>query len=831
MTYVEGEGLDKRIGAGPLSLKEALDIAHQIADGLQDAHRVGIVHRDIKPANIMLTPRGDNRVRVTIMDFGLAQLAHQSRITLKGTIMGTVAYMSPEQTYIGEVDHRSDIWSLGVVLYEMITGLPPFRGHYDKAVIYSITDEDPEPVTALRTGVPLELDWVVSKALAKLPADRYQSAAEFGIDLATLKKRLETRQTGVANQTSAQDRKKMLASPGPAPAAAARNARGIVWKWIAAAAALILASVLVLTAWRAGRGTAPAPSPYFRISQMTYDSGLTFQPSISPDGSLIAFASDRSGNGNLDIWLGHLGGGEPIRLTRNEADESEPAFSPDGSRIVFRSERDGGGVYVIPVLGGEPRLLGQDGRSPQFSPDGRWIAYWVGQTSSSFTGQIFLIEAEGGSPRRLRADFATARNPVWLPDGNSLLFAGVDGQENSGWWITPLDDGPPRRAAIGDRFPSTFPGMPYPAATAANSVLFAAEWGTSVNIWRTPLLPAGEVTSARPERVTAGSGNEAHPSAARNGRIAFSSTSQNVDIMALTLAANGRSVEGSLRRITEQASREASPSITSSGGLLAFDSNQAGNRDIWIKDLNTGAENMVTAGALREDLPQIAPDGSKVAYRLLENNRTSVAIYDFKAGSTRAVCEECTGPYGWSPQGDTLLLRLDADTTTISAFDLRTGKLKPLFKHPSFVLYDARFSPDGKWIALHGLRSPTTRQIFIVPFREEEAPVPEEKMVPVEEWIPISDGSGMDRSIAWAPSGDLLYFHSERDRFRCIWAQPLDAVTKQPLGDAFNVAHFHQASRSMVDAGFILAPSRDSLFFALTNLSGNIWMIEPEAAE
>jgi Tol biopolymer transport system component len=338
------------------------------------------------------------------------------------------------------------------------------------------------------------------------------------------------------------------------------------------------------------------------------------------------------------------------------------------------------------------------------------------------------------------------------------------------------------------------------------------------------LLPAGDVTSGLPERITAGSGYEGYPSAARNGRLAFSSTIQNVDIMALALGANGRPVQGSLRRITELASREASPSLSSNGRVMAFDSNQAGNRDIWTKDLTTGTETMVTAGALREDLPQIAPDGSKVAYRQMENDRTGVAVHDFQAGSTRVICEECTGPYGWSPDGNTLLLRLDADTMTISAFDLRTGKVKPLFKHPSFVLYDSRFSQDGKWIALHGLKSPTTRQIFIVPFREE-APVP------VEEWIPVTDGSGMDRSIAWAPGGELLYFLSERDRFRCIWAQPLDAATKKPVGDAFNVAHFHQASRSLVDAGFNMAANRDSLFFALANLSGNIWMIEPEAAE
>jgi len=191
MAFLEGEGLDKKIEAGPLKLKDALDIAIQTAQGLQAAHEKKIVHRDIKPANLMVTGSGSKQ-HVTIMDFGLAQLADRSKLTRTDETMGTVTYMSPEQTYGMDVDHRTDIWSLGVVIYEMITGQQPFKGHHDKAVMYSITSEEPEPMTALRTGVPMELEILVDKCLAKDADERYQHTDELLLDLQGLRKKLES---------------------------------------------------------------------------------------------------------------------------------------------------------------------------------------------------------------------------------------------------------------------------------------------------------------------------------------------------------------------------------------------------------------------------------------------------------------------------------------------------------------------------------------------------------------------------------------------------------------------------------------------------------------
>jgi len=185
MAYIEGQNLKEKIEAGPLKLDEALGIAMQVAEGLQAAHEKQIIHRDIKPANIIITPKGQAK----IMDFGLAKLAGRTVITKEGTTLGTVAYMSPEQARGEEVDQCTDIWSFGVVLYEIITGQHPFKGMYDQAVMYSIINEEPEPITGLRTGVPMELERIANKALAKKINLRYQNVEDLLVDLRALQLR------------------------------------------------------------------------------------------------------------------------------------------------------------------------------------------------------------------------------------------------------------------------------------------------------------------------------------------------------------------------------------------------------------------------------------------------------------------------------------------------------------------------------------------------------------------------------------------------------------------------------------------------------------------
>jgi serine/threonine-protein kinase len=237
MEFIEGQSLKDKIAAGPLKIDEALNIAMQVAEGLHAAHEKKITHRDIKPANVMITTKGQAK----IMDFGLAKLAGRTVVTKEGMTLGTVAYMSPEQGRGEEVDRRTDIWAFGVVLYEMITGQHPFKGMYEQAVMYSIMNEEPEPMTGLRTGVPMELERIVNKCLAKNPGERYQHVDEMLVDLRVIRKTLESPSVTVKSK--------------PAATAPAKSKR--VLPYVGVGLAALLVGLIAALLWlRGGRGKA-----------------------------------------------------------------------------------------------------------------------------------------------------------------------------------------------------------------------------------------------------------------------------------------------------------------------------------------------------------------------------------------------------------------------------------------------------------------------------------------------------------------------------------------------------------------------------------------------
>ncbi|NWF83079.1 MAG: protein kinase [Bryobacteraceae bacterium] len=299
MELVEGASLRERIQERPLKLEEALPITGKVAAGLQAAHEKGIVHRDIKAGNILLTHAGQAK----LMDFGLALMAGRSRLTKPATAMGTPGYMAPEQARGETVDRRADIWSLGVVMYEMVSGRLPFKGDSEAAVVHSILHDEPEPLTALRAGLPLELDRIVAKCLAKDPGERYQHIEDLLVAL---------RRVRAVSGTQA-----------------ARPAR---WSMRLKTAAVYgaVAAVAAAATWVLSRPPKLKDETPPVLTRLTSDPGLTFQPAVSPGGELLACASDRSGRGDLDIWVQRIGDRQAVRLTDDEADDSEPAFSPDG---------------------------------------------------------------------------------------------------------------------------------------------------------------------------------------------------------------------------------------------------------------------------------------------------------------------------------------------------------------------------------------------------------------------------------------------------------------------------------------------------------------------
>ncbi|MBI3473226.1 MAG: serine/threonine-protein kinase, partial [Candidatus Solibacter usitatus] len=429
MELIRGRTLDSLVSKKGLSLGDTLKHAIQIAGAIEAAHAAHIVHRDLKPANVMVTDQGV----VKVLDFGLAKLVEASPLdpadatasihaaapeTESGTILGTVAYMSPEQAEGKEVDARSDIFSFGVMLYEMVSGRRAFQRESKLSTLSAILQQEPPPLAQVAEGAPHELERIVVRCLRKDPERRFQLMKEVRIALEELK---EESESGRLAQT---DR----------PVQARRKSPALAW---GIAAGLLLLAGAGAWVWTRDRGSAPE----YELRQLTADAGLTTTPAISRDGKMVAYASDRASDGNLDLWVHPLtAGAQAIRLTRNEADDMMPDFSPDGGQIVFHSRRDGGGVYVIPALGGEERLLARGGQYPRFSPDGKWVAYSVGDFLAS--GSAFVIPAGGGAARRVASNLNWAVQPNWSATGKSLLvFGSASEAAPRDWWLTPVDGG------------------------------------------------------------------------------------------------------------------------------------------------------------------------------------------------------------------------------------------------------------------------------------------------------------------------------------------------------------------------------------------------------
>jgi serine/threonine protein kinase len=337
MEYVEGQTLRQILGQRALRPKEALQYAVQIANALGAAHDVGMLHRDVKPANIIITRKG----MVKMVDFGLAKQFSQPEPGSQGDlstismdkaptlgvnrrVSGTVGYMSPEQIRGSRIDARSDIFSFGIVLYEMFTGVRPFAAPSAMAITANILHAEPRPVREIAPYLPEELDDVVQFCLCKDPDDRARSMHDIAHILKATQHATEWR-SAISTST---------------------NKRGY---WILSGGALILA---LLAGWWGGTflasGGRRAQPPRAVLRRITWDGGLSESAALSNDGRLLAFASDRAGGKNLNIFLRHMSGGEPIRLTNNPAGDTDPSFSPDGGMIAFRSERNGGGIYIMP---------------------------------------------------------------------------------------------------------------------------------------------------------------------------------------------------------------------------------------------------------------------------------------------------------------------------------------------------------------------------------------------------------------------------------------------------------------------------------------------------
>src|SRR5688572_29941285 len=507
---LEGESLRERLTESGLPVRKAVEIAGQIARGLAAAHEKGIVHRDLKPENVFLTRDG----RVKILDFGLAKLIHpedsqsflaaaptKGASTDIGVVLGTVGYMSPEQVRGLPADHRSDIFALGAILYEMLSGQRAFQRGSAADTMSAILRDDPPDLEASGRAIPPVLDRIVRHCLEKNPEERYRSAHDLAFDFEAL---------------SGSSFAGPVAEPVTGPAA--RRSRLALWLW-PAAVALALGVGWFL---RGSRVPGTTTTPRLHFTQLTDQGGAESFPAFSPDGT--TFVYEREDGGDVDLFLQRVGGTNPTNLTQQcDQDDRGAAFSPDGRFIAYRSECAGPAIFVMGATGESPKRVADFGFQPSWSPDGKEI---VVSTQPGFTplgrgsiGELWAARPDSGERRLITRHDAV--QPSWSPPGQRIVFGGLraatsqrdlwtvaaDGSEAETPPVPLLDDAPV------DWSPVWSPD--------GKHVYFISDRGGTMGLWRLAVDESSGKPLRPPEPLPAPTPAVNGFSLARDGRIAL----------------------------------------------------------------------------------------------------------------------------------------------------------------------------------------------------------------------------------------------------------------------------------------------------------------------
>jgi serine/threonine protein kinase/roadblock/LC7 domain-containing protein len=585
MEYVEGQTLRELMRAGAMPVRKALQIAAQLADGLAAAHKRGLVHRDLKPENVMITTDGV----VKILDFGLAKSLELSEsnanLSEPGTIVGTYAYMSPEQARAGEIDYRSDQFSFGAILYEMLTGNRAFDGASGVETLFMVVRDEPSPLSLVASHVPAPMRWIVDRCLSKDPDDRYVATRDLARDLQYLRDHFS--ETGIVTpirekQTTAQRLRK---------------------RWpVAAAAVLALLAGSLLTAW--ARRSEPRVITSERY--LTY-SGHDYSPAVSPDGKLIAFASSR--DGVQRIWIKQINGGSEVALTQGVDDF--PRFTPDGASILYVHVGTPGqpaSLWRVPVVGGEARRLIDQVLSADMSPDGTKIAFTRNVTeNNTAAGVLFLADADGSNVKEIARADVGATHPRWSPDGKRVAVVATRGGRVTQAVI--LVD-----AATGEAKTLSSP----PKAGEVSSVVWGLD-GRHVYYVRAESVEAVVGSSARLiKHDVENDHTEAIGWASHNGLVldVLDDGKLVLDVRSprdnLREVINGTDAAGE-RWITRGNSSDRQPSYSPDGRSVLFSSNRSGNLDLWMSNAD-GAVKRVTDDGAEDWDPAFTPDGKKIVW-------------------------------------------------------------------------------------------------------------------------------------------------------------------------------------------------------------------------
>lgn len=604
MEFVEGKTVRQQLAEEPRGLdgKTIVDWLSQAASALSAAHAAGIVHRDIKPDNLMIRPDGFLKV----LDFGLAKLRHASGDALAvsalqtrpGQVAGTVHYLSPEQVAGKRVDGRSDLFSLGVVAYELATGQRPFDGPTDGAVFDAILNQQPPRPSTVRPSVRSELDTLVMQCLEKDPELRVQTASDL--------------RSGCKRISRESSQPELFAGVVP------RRARRRLWAALAAAAMFVLGAGAALLFTRLSLPSAEASRPEF-FERLTDGPGEEAWPSVSADGKQFVYSSARSGR--WSIYLQRTGGNTPVELTRESwSDDVQPAFSPDGSRIAFRSERDGGGLFLMEATGENPRRLTRKGYLPTWAPDSRRVAFSQ-QTFSVPTARdgpgngLYVVDTVDGSERTLPT--ADAIQPNWSPHGHRIAYWGIShgGQRDLHTIAASGKEAPipvTQDAAL-DWNPVWSPSGRY--------LYFLSDRGGPANVWRVPIDERTGRTVGPPEPRTVAAHHVGSMSFSGDGRtLVFSQASQRFQPSKVAFDFERRAIRDTPAPVADGGHTVVNFSFSPNGSQVVFDTlGDTGPENLWIMKADGSGRRRVTTGNFRDRTPAWSPTGEEI---LFFSNRT-----------------------------------------------------------------------------------------------------------------------------------------------------------------------------------------------------------------
>ncbi len=660
MEFIDGEELKKKVIREQLSVNCVIDIAAQIAEGLKAAHAKGITHRDIKSSNIMVTESG----QVKIMDFGLAKIGDGVQLTKTGTRLGTAAYMSPEQASGELVDHRTDIWALGVVLYEMLTGQLPFRGEYERAVIYAILHEEPDPVTKHRPDISADLAEIVKKALQKNRENRYPSAADLLRDLQRLKQTLNSFSPQFAGHEPTSRRDQQAGPRAVAKQKTKRTALLFALSVIAASMAIVLYFMFF------SESELEPDRPPMRTLLLTNFSGQKFNPAFSPDGKAIAFSWNGLRQDNFDIYVKPVDAGTPVRLTTNPRGEFRPAWSRDGKFIAYvritgaRNDE----VYIIPALGGAERKIAEY-RSRQFSsicwsPEGKFIL--LSDDWENKGARIFKVAVEAPDKRQSLTqppENFFDHTPRISPNGKMLAFVRESPAALRDVYLMSFGDTEAVRLTFDDL---SIEGLAWTSNSRA--VVFNSNRDGASRLWRV------SISGGKPEKIPIGGPDIIEPSIALAGnRLAYQKILVNDNIWKI----NPTDPEKKASLITSS-QRNILPDISRDGMKIVFSSNRTGSFEVWVCDSGSKAPTQLTT--LNSANPQWArwsPNGDRIVFSSepVENNESALYIIPVGGGTPRKLADKALQP-SWSRNGEWIYFATEGGQ--IHKMAAEGGESKPL---------------------------------------------------------------------------------------------------------------------------------------------------------